>query len=201
MKRNPLVIARRSVFTPVAALALCAALVGCSSMSGSSSGPAPEEITEETSATATVVAVDAATREITLRDTTGTWSVQAGPEVRNFAEIAPGDSVTVRYRESLAVALAPPGVGVAAPTATVVAGTAAPGQRPAAAIGSQITMTVRIESVDTQANIVVFTPASGGLRAIRVRTPEGQRFIRDLKRGDSVEITWAQAMAVAVTER
>lgn len=187
----------------LAALALSALLTAaCSSMGGSSSsGPAPAEISEETSATAQVVAVDAATRVITLRDTTGTWAVQAGPEVVNFAQIAPGDNVTVRYRESLAVAVAPPGTGTAAPTTTVVAGVAAPGQRPAGAIGSQTTMTVRIESVDTAANIVVFTPASGGLRAIRVRTPEGQRFIRDLRRGDSVDVTWTEAVAMAVTER
>ena len=88
-----------------------------------------------------------------------------------------------------------------APTTTVVAGTAAPGTRPAAAIGEQTTMTVRIESVDPQHKIVVFTPASGGLRAIRVRTPEGQRFIEGLNAGDSVDITWTEAMAVAVTER
>ena len=190
----------RPSFAFVAALAVCASLAMACSHTGSS-GPAPAEISEESSATASVVAVDAATRTITLRDTAGTWSVHAGPEVRNFAEIAPGDSVTIRYRESLAVALAAPGSAPAAPTATVVAGTAAPGQRPAGAIGSQITMTVRIESVDTRNNIVVFTPASGGLRAIRVRTPEGRRFIQSLNAGDSVDISFTEAMAVAVTER
>jgi hypothetical protein len=184
----------------VAALALCAALAAACSHMGSS-GPAPAEIAEETSATATVVAVDRATRVITLRDTSGTWSVHAGPEVQNFAQIDPGDSVTVRYRESLAVALAPPGTSPAPPTTTIVAGTAAPGQRPAGAIGGQVTMTVRIESVDTRNHIVVFTPASGGLRAIRVRTPEGRRFIQGLSAGDSVDISFTEAMAVSVTER
>ena len=184
-----------------AALALCAVLAAACSHTASSSGPAPEEISEEVSATASVVAVDAATRMITLRDTSGTWSVHAGPEVQNFAQIAPGDSVTVRYLESLAVALAAPGSAPAAPTTTVVAGTAAPGTRPAAAMGEQTTMTVRIESVDPQHRIVVFTPASGGLRAIRVRTPEGQRFIEGLNAGDSVDITWTEAMAVSVSER
>jgi hypothetical protein len=170
-------------------------------MTGGSSRSAPAEISEEFSATASVVAVDPETRTITLRDTSGVWSVHAGPEVRNFAEIAPGDAVTVRYRESLAVALAPPGTGPTAPTTTVVAGTAAPGTRPAAAVGGQIAMTVRIESVDTRNHIVVYTPASGGLRALRVRTPEGQRFIQGLQAGDSVDITLTEAFAVSVTER
>ena len=202
MSRAPVESVRPALLPAVALLVLCAALVAaCSHLSGSGSGPAREEISEETSATATVVAVDPATRVITLRDTSGTWSVKAGPEVQNFAEIAPGDSVTVRYRESLAVALAPPGTSPAAPATTIVAGTAAPGTRPAAAVGSQTTMTVRIESVDTRNNIVVYTPASGGLRALRVRTPEGQRFIRGLSAGDSVDISFTEAMAVAVTER
>lgn len=55
--------------------------------------------------------MDPSTRLITLRDEQGSTStLHAGPEVRNFAQIEAGDSVNLRYVESLAR----PGVAVAA---------------------------------------------------------------------------------------
>jgi len=189
---------------PPALLALCAAIAaGCSHMPWAEKPPESAEVSQELSASASVVAVDPKTRLITLRDAQGggTWTVHAGPAVRNFDQIRAGDSVNVRYLESLAVELAKPGAAIAPPSAEVVAERAAPGERPGAAFGGQITTTVKIESVDTKTNIVVFTPPGGGLRAIRVRRPEGKRFIAGLKPGDEVQITYTEAMAVGVEER
>jgi len=189
---------------PPALLALCAAIAaGCSHMPWAEKPPESAEVSQELSASATVVAVDPKTRLITLQDAQGggTWTVHAGPQVRNFDQIRAGDSVNVRYVESLAVALAPPGTPIAPPSAAIVTERAAPGERPGMAIGGQITTTVKIESVDTRTNIVVFTPPGGGLRAIRVRRPEGRRFIAGLKPGDQVQITYTEAMAVGVEEQ
>jgi hypothetical protein len=186
----------------LAALAGSLLTVGCASLTGSDA-PTTAEVTQELSVRATVVAVDPSTRLITLRDAQGiTSTMQAGPEVRNFAQIEPGDAVVVRFFESLAVALAEPGVAAAPASAALVAGRAEPGQRPAAAIGGQVTTTVRVELVDTQKNIVVFTPqGGGGLKAIRVVRPEGQNFIRGLAPGDQVQITYTEALAVSVEEQ
>jgi len=193
----------RSTWSP-ALLALCAAIAaGCSNMPWSEKPPESAQVSQELSASATVVAVDAKTRLITLSDAEGggTWTVHAGPEVRNFDQIQAGDAVRVRYMESLAVALAAPGTATAPPSAMIVSGRAAPGERPGMAVGGQITTTVKIESVDTRTNIVVFTPPGGGLRAIRVRRPEGQRFIAGLRPGDQVQITYTEAMAVGVEKQ
>jgi len=193
----------RSPLRP-ALLALCAAIAaGCSHMPWAEKPPESAQVSQELSASASVVAVDPKTRLITLSDSQGggTWTVHAGPQVRNFDQIRAGDTVNVRYLESLAVALAKPGTAIAPPSAAIVSERAAPGERPGAAVGGQITTTVKIESVDTKTNIVVFTPPGGGLRAIRVRRPEGQRFIAGLKPGDEVQITYTEAMAVGVEER
>ena len=193
----------RATWPPVL-LALCAAIAaGCSHMPWAEKPPETAQVTQELSASASVVAVDPKTRLITLRDAQGggTFTVQAGPQVRNFDQIRAGDSVNVRYMESLAVALAKPGTAVAPPSATIVGERAAPWERPGMAVGGQITTTVKIESVDTKTNIVVFTPPGGGLRAIRVRRPEGQRFIAGLKPGDDVQITYTEAMAVGVEKQ
>lgn len=183
-----------------AALALCALLAaGCAMFE--KKAPESAQVSQELRATARVVAVDAKTRVIALSDDQGsTWTVHAGPEVRNFDRIAAGDTVVVRYLESLAVSLAKPG-DVAAPSATIVAGRAKPGAMPGAAIGGQVTSTVRIELVDTGKNIVVFTPPGGGLRAVRVRREEGQKFIKGLKPGDQVTITYTEAMALSVEKQ
>ena len=71
---------------------------------GCASTPAPTkaEISEEIVLESTVQAVNAETREITLERQDGTKVVMvAGPEVRNFAQIAVGDTVRARYRVTL----------------------------------------------------------------------------------------------------
>jgi hypothetical protein len=186
-----------------AALVLGAVLAaGCAHMPWSEKPPQSAEITQNLTATATVVAVDASKRLITLRDARGVTSVvHAGPEVRNFAQIAPGDTVKVRYQESLVFTRLQPGVAAAPPSAEIVAGRAKPGQKPGAMMGGQLTTTVKVELVDADSNIVVFTPPDGGLRAVRAVRPEGQQFIRGLAPGDQVEITYTEALAVSVDKQ
>lgn len=166
--------------------------------------PATEhaQVSETMTATAIVVSVDSSTRMIALRGTDGsTFVVHAGPEVRNFAQIAAGDSVHVKYTASLAVSLKKPGDPIVPASATVAAGRAAPGQTPGASVAGRVTATVRIESVDPANDIVVFTGPSGELRAIRVQRDEGRQFIRGLEPGDRVEITYTEAAAIAVEKR
>ena len=58
--------------------------------------------------------------------------------------------------------------------------------------------TVTIESVDKQANSVTFRNADGMLRTAEIQTPEGQKFIKGLKKGDQVEIAYTEAFAIEV---
>ncbi len=164
--------------------------------------PGSAHVSQELKAEATVLSLDRSARLIGLRGKDGrALVVQAGPEVRNFAQIEVGDTVTVRYLESLAVSLMKPGESATPASAALAAGRAEPGKKPAAAVGAQVTVTVRIESVDTKKNLVVFTPPDGGLRAVHVQRPEGQRFIQGLKPGDQVEITYTEALAVSVEKQ
>jgi len=157
------------------------------------------QVSDEATEKATVVSVDKAARLLTLKDKDGkTIPVQCGPEVRNFDQIVPGLTVVVRYVKSLAVALVKPGEVAPPPSATVASGRAEPGAKPAAAVAGQATATVRVESVDLAKNVVVFTPPGGGLRAVTVKRPEGREFIKGLKPGDQVQITWTEAVAISV---
>jgi Cu/Ag efflux protein CusF len=70
--------------------------------------PAPPSPTPKTigaggtaTVTATIQAIDAASRLVTLKFDDGTVdTVVAGPEVRRFNELKVGDKVTFRYHES-----------------------------------------------------------------------------------------------------
>jgi hypothetical protein len=157
------------------------------------------EASNEVTARATVTAVDRAARSITLKREDGkTFGLLCGPEVRNFDQIAMGDTLKVRYKESLAVELKAPGAAVEPASATVAAGRAQAGEKPGGAIGAQLNATVRIESVDLESNIVVFTTPDGRMETVRVVRPEGKEFIRKLKKGDNVEITYTEAVAITV---
>jgi hypothetical protein len=185
----------------LAALCLLPALLApaCKQTDGSSSERS--EVSEELTLSAKVVAVDPLTRLISLQGEGGERvTVVAGPEVRNFAQIAVGDSLKVRYRESLAAEIVKPGEGVEPTSTTLTAGAAAPGAKPAASVGGQVTTTVRIESIDKERFLVVFTAPEGGLHTVRVVRPEGKEFIRGLKPGDMVRLTYNAALAISIEE-
>ena len=190
---------RANLFTGILAASVLAGMLPAGCSQPSKAATEGVEVSEEITATATVQAVDPQSRLVTLRREDGSTAiVLAGPAVRNFAQIAVGDKVKVRYIESLAAALKKPGEAGAPVSGAVAVGAAELGQKPAGVAGEQVSVTVEIQSVDTEKNIVVFTPPSGGLRAVRVRRPEGREFIKGLKPGDKVEITYTEALAISV---
>ncbi len=87
-------------------------------------------------ANATVAAIDMTTRVVTLRRADGTtFSVVAGPDVRNLPQLRVGDSVTLDYVDVLTLELKKGGAGA---PASIVARTDATrtelGQRPGGAV-------------------------------------------------------------------
>jgi hypothetical protein len=61
-----------------------------------------------------------------------------------------------------------------------------------------VSATVNIVSVDKSFDTVTFTLPSGDQRVVAVQTPEGREFIRTLKKGDKVDVTYTEAVAVEV---
>jgi len=168
------------------------------------SKPEDAMVAQEITAKAKVISIDKDKRLVTLQDEKGkTATVWADPAlVRNFDQIAVGDNLVVRYHESLAASVTKPGATPAAPSVTLGAGRAEPGQKPAAGVAGQVVATVRIESVDLTNNIVTFTPPGGsGMRAVHVTRPEGKKFIQGLKPGDQVEITYTEAAAISIEKQ
>ena len=65
-------------------------------------------------------------------------------------------------------------------------------------VGATVSTTVVIESVDTSFDTVSFKRPDGFVRTIAVESPEGKKFIRTLKKGDKVDVSYTEALAIAV---
>ena len=149
--------------------------------------------------TATVEAVDPANRVVTLRLEDGrSTTIKVSDEVKNLPQVRAGDKVVVSYYEALAAEVKKPGEGVKGVETEVSSVQAPPGSMPAAGAGVLLRTTVIIDSVDKQFNTVTFKNADGLLRTVAVKTPQGQEFIKGLKKGDHVEIAYTEALAVEV---
>lgn len=184
--------------TWVSAAILGAALAaGCAPLTGG--GQPTQGVREEvTEIRARVTGVDLPARLVTVvTQDDRPVTIEAGPEVRNLEQVKVGDTVLVRYREAIEARLSPAGTaGQLSSSASVER--AEPGQKPGGSVGSAVTATVRIDAVDTVSNRVTFTGLEGRTRTIDVKTPSMQAFLRTLKAGDLVDITYSEALEIRV---
>jgi hypothetical protein len=148
---------------------------------------------------AVVQSVDKPSRTVTLKGDSGAeMVVVAGPEVRNFDRVKKGDRVLLAYTIGVAAQVKPKGTPLSAPVEGTVEEHSRPGENPAYSAGHSVFTTVKIDSVDTSFNTVTFKRADGITRTVGIDTPEGQKFIRTLKPGDSVEISYTEAAALSL---
>ena len=150
-------------------------------------------------ATASVTAVDPTKRLISLKDEDdgSEFTVEAGEDVRNFAQIKVGDEVNVQYYQALAAEVTKAEASDA-DGAVVLGARAAEGDRPAGGIGTLYTAIVTIDSVDTAKGTVSFTGPEGKQRKTTVQRDAGRDFIAQLKPGDRVQLTYGESLAIAV---
>lgn len=187
-------IVMRTMRPALAFLSIAALLAACAPQP-----PKPIARSETVEASAIVEAIDYSTREVVLRDAQGRQTlIKAGPEVRNLAQVKKGDRVVVRFTEAFAAQVVKPGTGVTGVQAEASAVRAAPGERPGATVSEQVRTTVRVYEVDTYANTIEVTGPRGYNRRLKVKDPQAIAFIRGLKKGDEVEVTFSEALAISV---
>jgi Cu/Ag efflux protein CusF len=188
----------------VALLGASLMLGACQTKEAAPPAAAPVTLTHATisndySATAVVAAVDAKTRVVTLRGEDGALEqVKCGEAVANFAQIGVGDTLHVKYQEILEAKLIAPGETVAAAEVVTATTGAAPGSTPSGGAGVALSVAVKVESVDLEHDIVVFSLGSGELSARRIVTPEGREFVKGLKIGDMVKLDYTQLLALTI---
>jgi hypothetical protein len=163
----------------------------------------PEGIDTATllTATATVTAIDRENRLVTIEGPEGdSMVIQVTDQVKNLPQVEVGDKVKISYFSSKTVDIAKPGDDVTLGTeVSEVGGTAPAGEKPAAAAGVAVTRTVEVMFVDPYQKYITFLSPDRGLRKISLKdTPQLQHYLNELKKGDIVQVTYTEAMAIAV---
>ena len=144
---------------------------------------------------ATVEAVDPATRTVSLKGPKGNVvDVVAGEEVRNFDQIRKGDKLTVRYAEALTLELRKDGKAVGRADSEAMK-RAAPGQKPGGVARRDVTIVADVVNVDAGAKKVSLKGPKGNVVDLNVQDPEQLKLI---KKGDKVEATYTQALAISM---
>jgi hypothetical protein len=144
--------------------------------------------------TATVTAIDAAKRDVTLVTPGGSKTVyRAGPEVVNFAQIRIGDQVKAVVSEEVAIFIGS-GVPPSGMAATGVA-LAPVGAKPGGVIVDTKQVTVKITAVDPGSRKVTFQLPDGTTKTVKAGK---QVDLSSVRPGDNVTVQVSEGLAITV---
>ena len=159
-------------------------------------GPGVAAVAEKVNITATITAIDAATRTVSLKGPKGNeTSVVAGPEVKNFAQLKVGDAVDLTVVEALTLELRKGGGKPVAWTVKEGAERAKAGQAPAGVVGRQISVVGDVLAVDAATGTVT---VRGPQRTVELKVQDPAQ-LKLIAKGDQIEATFTEAVALAVT--
>lgn len=180
----------------IAAGALTLALFGCAEMSTPRTQNTASTLT---TAEATVVSVDQATRHVVLRTADGaTLQVTAGPEVRNLSELEAGDTVRMDFFQATTVSMADPADPGQVQT-TSIAGRAPEGAKPGAMAATNTSLVVTVVNYDRNTGVATFR-SPDGLTRQAVVPPELRSFADRRGPGSRVLVSLTDAVAVTIAE-
>jgi Cu/Ag efflux protein CusF len=179
----------------VTALAALAFPVAAQDKSMTSPAAQGKGVRETTRVHATIESIDAATRTVTLRDSAGQLlTFVAGEEVRNFAQLKPGDRVTMEYKEALAMRLAKSEEKVRSRTVSEGLQRAELGQMPGGTATRQIRVIASVEKIDPKLQSVTLRGPQQTV-AMRVQDPA---MLQGVKTGDMVEALYTESVTIKV---
>jgi len=191
-KKFTLAVALIAAAVATASLAQQAPMTGA--VLKSEPGKATAARTVEVSAK--VVAIDKATRVVTLKGPKGdVVDIVASDDVKNFDQVKVGDSVVARYAQALTLELKKTKVAAGQPVVTEGAAKAQPGERPAVAGARQVTAIADVIAVDPKASTITLKGPRGNVVTLDVQNPEQFKVV---KKGDQVEVTYTEALALSV---
>ena len=144
---------------------------------------------------ATVTAIDATNRTLTLKRRRGrAKTFKVGEHVVNFEQIRVGDEVHAMVIEELAVTLVSGGAPLATDGAAAVA-LAPEGDKPAIIMADTIETTAKVVAIDGHDHTVTLEFEDGSIEEVDV--PK-HRDLSKVGLGDSVRIRLTEALAVAI---
>lgn len=159
------------------------------------SSPGQATLAQAVTVTATVTAVDAAKRQVTLKGPRGNEvPMTVGPDVRNLEQVKVGDQVNVRYIESLSLTLKKDGKELRGSSITDDAARAPQGERPGGAAARQVEITADVIAVDPKTQTLTL---KGSMRTVELKVPDRGQF-NLVKVGDQIQAVYTEALAVSV---
>jgi hypothetical protein len=145
------------------------------------------------SVTATVEAIDHGNRAVTVKKPDGTYEVFYVPEgIKRFDTLKIGDKVTAKYYENVVLQVHRPGQkDVNSASAGIVKNEA----KGAGTVSRQRTITATITALDPKVPSITFSGPNGWKYSTKV---QDKNAIAAVKVGDKVDITWTEAMILAL---
>jgi len=145
---------------------------------------------------ATITEVDLPERQVTLKDDQGReLVVEVSDQVKSLDRVKAGDEVVVSYTTAVAWQVMRAGEATPGVSEKATFNTERAGEKPAGTLGRTVTLTTTITAVDLSKDTVTLTGLDGKPRTIKVREPAD---LRKVQVGDLVEITYSEAVAIAV---
>jgi hypothetical protein len=156
----------------------------------------PVTDTDAVELTTKIEAIDKTARLITLKDKEGELeTIHCGPEVKRFDELKVGDTVSFRYYESIAYVIRKPGQPSGLPAQTGPTVVRSKGARPGGTVSEQETATVTIKAIDAKVPSITVLTKDGRTVSFKV---EDKKNLKDVKLGDTVEVTYTEAVMISV---
>jgi hypothetical protein len=165
---------------------------------GAPANAQPVVISDLIEAKAIAETVDQQTRMVLLRGDNGDLeTIVVSPEVRNLAQVHPGDHVVVSLHRSVALEMSKPG-STPVTAAEETAGRAVPGAKPAAFRTEIVHARVQIQGIDLEHKTVLFVGPAHILRTPQITDPRLLDFVRTLHEADEVDVTYRLGVAARV---
>lgn len=152
-------------------------------------------------AVATITAIDMENRLVTIEGPDGdSIVVKASAKVKNLSQVEVGDKVVIKYYKSITADIVKRSKDEKLGTEIMGAKASAPlGEKPAGAGVVEKTRRVEVVFVDPIQKFISVRDPNRGLRKISLKeSPDLQHYLKELKEGDVVEVTYTDAMAIEV---
>jgi Cu/Ag efflux protein CusF len=146
------------------------------------------------SVTATIEAIDQTSRIVTLKGPGGNLvDTYVDDSYKRFDDLKVGDQVKAQYQESLAVSIRKP--GDPAPTAGVQESVTPREGAPGGTVARQLTGSLTVTAVDPAVPSISVKGPKGNVVSMRVQDPKR---LEGVKVGDTIDVTYTQAVLIAV---
>ena len=160
-----------------------------------SNQPGKVSVAETVKASAIVTAIDKATRTVTLKGPQGnSFDVVASDAVKNFDKIKVNDEIVVEYMRALTMEVKKRS-GPASRVDSADAVRSKPGEKPAGAVGRQVTIVADVIDVSPANKTITVKGPKGNIVELAVQNPDHFKVV---KKGDQIEANYVEAVALSV---